>query len=112
MAPIPKPKRDRTKHYFREWREYRHLTQEQAMGRLGWSQSKISRLENGDTPYNQDDLEAAAEAYQCTKTQLIEMNPYKDGEVVDLLAMLRSASDAERRAMIAFFSTLRSGTDG
>jgi transcriptional regulator with XRE-family HTH domain len=81
------------------------------MGRLGWSQSKISRLETGDTPYNQDDLEAAAEAYSCTKTQLIEMNPCMDGDVVDLLALLKSANEAERRAMISFLSALKTGTD-
>lgn len=88
MAPVPKPKRDRTKHFLKEWREYRQLTQEQAIGRLGWSQSKISRIEAGQTPYNQDDLEAAKDAYDCEIWQLISVNPFKEGEVVDLLRLI------------------------
>ena len=88
MPPVPKPKRERTKHYFKEWREYRGLTQEQAIGRLGWSQSKISRLEAGETPYNQDDLESAALAYSCGISDLITVDPMKAGEVVDMLRLL------------------------
>lgn len=88
MAPVPKPKRERTKHFFKEWREYRELTQEQAIGRLGWSQSKISRIEKGETPYNQDDLETASEAYRCSTADLITVNPFKEGEVVDLMRMI------------------------
>jgi len=42
---------------------------------LGWSQSKISRLETGATPYNQDDLETAAELYNCSKADLITRPP-------------------------------------
>ena len=94
---IPKPKRSRTKHFFREWREYRKLTQERAMERLGWSQPKISRIERGETPYSEDDLYAAAHAYQCTPTDLIEVNPLKDGDVVDLMRMIRDANPQQRR---------------
>lgn len=92
MAPVPKPKRERTKHFFKEWREHRDLTQEQAIGRLGWSQSKISRLEAGETPYNQDDLEAAAVAYRCSTTDLISVDPTKEGEVVDLLRLINDGN--------------------
>lgn len=58
------------------------------MGRLGWSQSKISRLEAGKTPYNQDDLEAASAAYGCSVPDLITVNPFKAGEVVDLMRLI------------------------
>jgi len=107
MAPVPKPKRERTKHYFREWREYRQLTQEQAIGRLGWSQSKISRIESGQTPYNQDDVESAAEAYQCEPWQIISMDPTKQGEVVDLMRMI---NDRNRDQAIRVLKAL-TGTD-
>lgn len=96
MAPVPKPKRERTKHFFREWREKCGLTQEQAIGRLGWSQSKISRLEAGETPYNQDDLEAAAVAYDCSTTALISIDPTKEGEVIDLLRLIKDNDQAIR----------------
>lgn len=58
------------------------------MGRLGWSQSKISRIESGQTPYNQDDLEIAAEAYQTTPDALLTVNPLKEGDVIDLMRLI------------------------
>lgn len=111
MAPIPKPRRDRTRHYFREWREKAGLTQEQAVGRLEWSQSKLSRIEAGKTPYNQDDLEAAAAAYGASNpTDLINVNPAKEGEVVDILSLLRSADPATRNGVLAMLKTMNSGS--
>lgn len=107
MPPVPKPKRERTKHFFREWREYRGLTQEQVIGRLGWSQSKISRLESGATPYNQDDLEAAADAYGCSTTDLISVDPTMAGEVVDLMRLI---NDRNRDQAIRVLRAL-TGTD-
>jgi transcriptional regulator with XRE-family HTH domain len=107
MPPVPKPKRDRTRHFFKEWREYRGMTQEQAIGRLGWSQSKLSRIESGQTPYNQDDLESAAEAYGCNKSDLIDVNPFKEGEVVDLMRLI---NDRNRDQAIRVLKAL-TGTD-
>ncbi|ASP84138.1 helix-turn-helix domain-containing protein [Sinorhizobium meliloti] len=109
MAPVPKPRRERSKHFFKEWREYRGFTQEQAIGKLGWSQSKISRLEAGVTPYDQDDLEAAAEAYRCDPTDLIRVDPTKEGEVevVDLMRLL----DDKNRAMAVRMLKALTGTD-
>lgn len=102
MPPVPKPKRPRTKHFFKEWREKANLTQDQAIGRLGWSQSKISRIENGQTPYNQDDLAAAAEAYGCSESDLIEVNPLKAGEVIDLMRLLKNADPAVQKDILDY----------
>ena len=84
------------------------MTQEQAMGRLGWSQSKISRLESGNTPYNQDDLSAAAKAYNCTETDLIQVNPLKESEVVDLILLLRT-TDTQTKSEIIDYLTFKLG---
>lgn len=75
MAPRQKPARKRRRHFFREWREKRFPNQSAAEEALGWSQSKVSRLEGGATPYNQDDLEHAAEIYGCTPADLISRAP-------------------------------------
>jgi transcriptional regulator with XRE-family HTH domain len=75
MAPRPKPKRERGRHFFRAWREKVFPIQADAEAALGWSQSKVSRLENGETPYNQDDLELAAEVFGCTPADLITRPP-------------------------------------
>lgn len=75
MAPRPKPKRARAKHFFREWREQKFPRQADAEEALGWSQSKVSRLEKGETPYDQDDLERAAEVFGCAPADLISGPP-------------------------------------
>lgn len=75
MPRIHKKPRQRQRHYFREWRIASGLTQDQAMEILGWSQSKISRLERGETPYSQDDVEQAADVYGCSVTDLLTRAP-------------------------------------
>jgi len=100
MPSVPKPKRRRQKHFFKEWREYCELSQDRAVERMGWSKSKLSRIENGLTPYNEDDLYAAAEAYSTTPESILTINPLKDGDVVDLVRILRGA-DPEQRTLIA-----------
>ena len=75
MARKPKPPRKRQQHFFRKWREAKFPNQADAMEALGWSQSKISRLENGETPYSQDDLELAAEVYGCTAADILTRSP-------------------------------------
>ncbi|TPN44424.1 helix-turn-helix transcriptional regulator [Mesorhizobium sp. B1-1-4] len=89
MAPRPKPERKRQRHFFREWREMRFPNQVAAEEALGWSQSKVSRLESGATPYNQDDLEHAAEIFGCSPADLISRAP--DQEPRDPETQLRSA---------------------
>lgn len=108
MPPIPKPKRARTKHYFAEWRRHRGLNQDQAAGRLGWSQSKISRLENGETPYDQDDLENGAHAYSCSPSDLLSVNPLKEGDVVDISDIFRKMSDEDRTKAVAVLKAFSS----
>jgi transcriptional regulator with XRE-family HTH domain len=86
MAPKSKPKRTRTRHFVREWREMLYPNQVDAEEALGWSQSKVSRLESGRTPYNQDDLEHAAEVFGCSPSDLLSGPP---GQVAE--ARLKSA---------------------
>lgn len=51
------------------------MTQEAAVQALGWSQSTLSRLEAGETPYDQDKLEQLAELYRCDVVDLIRTDP-------------------------------------
>ncbi len=75
MAPVTKPKRNRERHFFREWREHLGLTQDEAAERIGATQSKLSRIEKGVTPYDQDFLEEAARAYGVSVDTLITRHP-------------------------------------
>lgn len=93
MAPKSKPMRQRRRHFFREWRELRFPIQGAAEEALGWSQSKVSRLESGRTPYNQDDLEHAAEVFGCSPADLISRPPDQEP---------RSPEMQLRSAMLAF----------
>jgi len=99
MAPKPKPERQRAKHYFKEWRVMLYPNQTDAEEKLGWSQSKVSRLESGATPYNQDDLEHAAEVFGCSPIDLISWPPnLKDSEATRRLrtALLAYGIDGDR----------------
>lgn len=96
MPPVPKPKRTRQKHFFKEWRDHLGHTQEAVINRLGWTQSKLSRIEAGNTPYNQDDLEMLEEAYGISKELLLSVNPKKEGKVVDLMAIFATMNEQER----------------
>jgi transcriptional regulator with XRE-family HTH domain len=102
MAPVKKnrPKLRRT--FLREWREFRGLNQEQAGERLNMDRSNLSRVERGEVPYSQGLLEAAAEAYDCEPWDLLNVNPLKEGDVVDLTVMLKSAQTELRAEIIGF----------
>lgn len=66
--------------FFKEWREFRGLTQDEALARLGvlgvdFSKPSISRMENGHQPYSEPILCALAEVYQCEPSDLISRDP-------------------------------------
>jgi transcriptional regulator with XRE-family HTH domain len=53
----------------RRLRDAATLTGEEAASRLGWSASKISRIENGQTPPSPADLRRVLDLYEVTGTQ-------------------------------------------
>lgn len=63
------------KHYFKEWRKHRGLTQARVADRLEMAQGAYSRIERGDRPYNQPFLEALADALMCEPADLLMRNP-------------------------------------
>lgn len=81
-------KDERKRHYVREWRKYRGLTQERLAERTPYTLGAISQLETGRTKYTQDMLEALAEALGCSAGDLISVDPTKEGEVVDLMRLI------------------------
>ncbi|TPM37028.1 helix-turn-helix transcriptional regulator [Mesorhizobium sp. B2-3-2] len=88
-------KRELGKHYIREWRKKRGLSlrrlaerMETEPGVLLTSHANIQRIEKYEQPYSQDILEAIAEALEVSVTDLLTVDPTKDGEVVDLLRLI------------------------
>lgn len=67
--------RARRRTFFKQWREYRSLTQEQLAERLETSVASISRIESGTQPYTQDVLEALADALRTDPASLLMRDP-------------------------------------
>lgn len=80
--PMLIPKDGPPRHYIREWRKFRSLTQERLAERTPYSTGAISQLETGRTSYTQGILEALASALDCQPGDLLSRNPYMDGSMV------------------------------
>lgn len=90
VKQAPNPKRKPHKQFFRQWREKLELTQDRALERLeSWSQSKLSRIESGKIMWNGYDLADLEEAYGVTSDQLLNVDPFMDGEVIDLVRIIK-----------------------
>lgn len=99
MPPVKRQPRRRNRTYFKEWREFRVLKQYEAAERLDVEPSTLSRLESGESPYDQDMLERMAVAYKCQPSDLLAVNPLLEDNLAAALSALRTApEDAQRRA--------------
>lgn len=96
--PRSNPKAPRPRHFIKEWREERGLTQEQLAGRIDKSPSAVSQLETGATRYTQGMLEAIASALAVDPGDLLSRNPVeeKDPRVADLMRAL----DEQERLLV------------
>lgn len=111
VTPHPKPQHPR--HYVKEWRKHKHLTQEKLAERSGVTHGAISQLESGKTNYTQGMLEALAGALGCEPGDLLLINPLVAGEVVDISALLRGTSPQIVHATYAFVQAMmQTGTGG
>ena len=63
------------RHFIRQWRKHRGLTQEQLAERIGIARSYLTKIERGDRRYDQPFLEAAADALRCEPADLIVRDP-------------------------------------
>ena len=72
---ISRLKAEPRKYFFREWRDYRGLTQAQLAERVDMSTSFISQLERGEQGFTDSTLALLAEALQCEPGDLLMRNP-------------------------------------
>lgn len=111
VSPNPKPKKAR--HFLREWRKYRGLTQERLAERIDATPSTISQLENGQISYTQPTLEALAVALNCSPGDILSRDPALDDAIYDLRALLQAASNADqKKALRVLREMLGTGTEG
>lgn len=109
MPPVAKPKRQRSRHFLRQWRNHKGLSQEEAADRADIDRSTLSRIEAGAVPYNQDLLERLALAYGCDPQDLITINPaHWDGPRLVYNALLRAPDDKQKAALAILEAFLKS----
>ena len=70
------------------------------------SRENYSRLENGKVPYNQDTLEACAEALACTASDLIDRNPIEEMAIDKLRRLLLRATPDQENAILRVAESL------
>lgn len=90
------PKKPRRRTFLRQWREKAGLNQESAADRIGITQGQLSRIERGDSPYNQDFLEAAALAYNCDPADLLMRDPSRSDAMWSIVDQLKVATPEQR----------------
>lgn len=86
----------RRRHFIREWREFRGLTQDQLAERLDMSKASLSRIETYKQPYTQDFLEACADALLTEPASLLIRNP---GDEDSIWSLWDRAKPGERQVI-------------
>jgi len=100
--------------YFREWRAFRQLTQQQLADRIGTSKTRVSMKENGKEGWDDGYLAALAEALGIDEpASLLMRNPVDDAapwslleglkpdsraKVLDYIEVLKRAEESKERA--------------
>lgn len=103
-----------SKTFIKQWRTKRGLSLRRLAARMEVepggdeviSHVSIGRIENGKQPYSQPILEALAQALGVTTGMLLESDPTKEGQVIDLV---RRLDDAKRKQAIDYLKYLASG---
>jgi transcriptional regulator with XRE-family HTH domain len=95
------------KHFLRAWRKHRGLSLRQLAERMEiepgvplMSHANLGRIETGEQPYTQDLMEALSDALGVSVPMLIEVNPEVDGQVIDLMRLLRDKDPATVSAFL------------
>jgi len=96
--------------YLKEWRKHRGYTQERLAEMIGSSKGHISDLERGERRYNQDNLEALAEALKCSPADLIMRDPSRPETIWSLWDGLSESQKPQAVAVIEALS--KTGTNG
>ena len=104
-------KRPRPAYFFRAWREYRNLTQEQVAERVNMSTSSVSQIESGGQGFTDSTLIAFAEALQCEPADLLSRDPRIESQVIDMMSLIKRK---DPQTVMAILSGLpdKTGTQG
>lgn len=99
--------RELGKHFLRQWREGEGLSLRALANRMEkepgvpiTSHANLGRIEKFQQPYTQEILEAAAVALGITVSDILTVDPSKEGQVVDLVRLLREKDPKTVRAIL------------
>lgn len=99
-------------HFIRQWREKRGISLRKLSARLEVeldgdplvSYASLSRIENGKQPFSEPVLNAIADALDVTRSMLLEMDPKKEGRVLDILNKMTPADREQAIRMLELFA--------
>ena len=98
------------RHFIRQWRKHRGLTQEQLAERIGIARSYLTKIERGDRRYDQPFLEAASDALRCEPADLIVRDPTATESIWSIWEQL---TPTERLQAVAVIKAIKgTGTHG
>lgn len=97
---------DGPRHFIKQWRKHRGLTQEQLATRLEVATSTISQLETGKQGYSQPTLEALADALGCQPADLLMRDPTRESAIWSIEEQLKTASPERRVQILAVVETM------
>jgi transcriptional regulator with XRE-family HTH domain len=92
------------RHFIREWRKFRDLNQEQLAERMGVGQPFISKIERGAQSPDLEFLERAADALNCSTTDLIKRDPNDPEAIWDLWEKMQPV---QREQLVEIAKTLQ-----
>lgn len=96
--------------FLKQWRKHRGYTQERLAEMTSMAPSYYSDIEKGNRRYNQDHLEAFAEALSCDIADLLTRDPT---DPQGLWSIYDSLQPIERIQLVEIAKTIkRTGTDG
>jgi transcriptional regulator with XRE-family HTH domain len=101
--------KERRRHFIKEWRKSRGLTQEQLAERIGVAVSTISQLETGKQGYSQPTLEAIADALGCEPADLLMRNPNQQNEIWSIWETLDAPAKIQAVRILETFK--KTGTE-
>lgn len=99
------------RHFIREWRKHRQLTQDQLAERIGVDRSYLSKIESGKKRYDQPFLEAAADALRCEPADLIVRDPTQPGSLWSVWDLIPQSDRPQALRVLEAFAK-KAGTDG
>lgn len=100
--------KSRVRHFIRQWREYRGLTQEQLAERVDMSVSNISQLERGLQGFSDEGLGLIAHALNTEPGYLLTVDPTRDEA---MWSIWENAKPGERKMIVEIAKTLvKTGT--